>query len=250
MSPEIKLVILLQDLDNRIKETQREIAALPKHVAAIEKTLESHLRKLEADRAALAANQRDRKKQEGEIQEQERKISKLKEQLMEAKTNDQYRAFQKEIDYCQKETRRAEDRILSLMEESEPLEQNVKAAEADLKEEKKKVEAEKQQVRERTAADQKALDELNAERRAAVPNVTPAVYTAYERIRLKRGGRAVADATDGRCSACHLALRPQFYQDLRVSDEVMFCESCGRILYYNPPISFEDVVAAQPNAAH
>jgi predicted nucleic acid-binding Zn-ribbon protein len=61
---------------------------------------------------------------------------------------------------------------------------------------------------------------------------------------------AVAEAVDGRCSACHMALRLQFYQELRIStDGVMFCESCGRILFYNPPISFEDIAAAQPDAA-
>jgi hypothetical protein len=26
----------------------------------------------------------------------------------------------------------------------------------------------------------------------------------------------------------------------------MFCESCGRILYYNPPVSFEMHVATHP----
>ena len=68
MPPDLKLVIRLQDLDNRLAELAREIAALPKHVAEIEKKLISHERKLEADRAALAANQKERKKCEGDIQ--------------------------------------------------------------------------------------------------------------------------------------------------------------------------------------
>ena len=42
------------------------------------------------------------------------------------------RAFQNEIDFCQKEIRKSEDRILELMGESEPLDKNVKAAEAAL----------------------------------------------------------------------------------------------------------------------
>jgi predicted nucleic acid-binding Zn-ribbon protein len=249
MAPDLKLVIRLQDLDSRIRELQREIATLPKHIAEIEKTLESHVRKLEADRAALAANQRERKQLDGEIQDQERKISKLRDQMMGSKiTNEQYRAFQKEIEYCQKEIRKAEDRILSLMEESEPLERNLKAAEAALAEEKLKVGEETQAARARTAQDQKLLDELLAERHSVVEELTPSVYSAYERIRVKRRGVAVAEAVDGRCSACHLAMRPQFFQDLRCTDEVMYCESCGRILFYNPPVSFEDIAAVQGDA--
>lgn len=246
MAPEMKLIIRLQDLDNRIRELQREIATLPKHLSEIERTLESHTRKLEADRAALAANQRERKNLDGDIQDQERKISKLKDQMMGTKiTNEQYRAFQKEIDYCQKEIRRAEDRILNLMEESDSLEQNVKAAESSLIDERAKVQAEQEQVRARTAEDDRLLRELQAEREATVSEIPPAVYAIYERVRAKRGGLAVAEAVDGRCSACHMALRPQFNQELRGCQQVMCCESCSRILYYNPPISFEDIAAAQ-----
>ena len=60
--------------------------------------------------------------------------------MMEAKNNDQYRAFQHEIDFAKQEIRKAEDRILELMGEAEPLDKNVKAAEAALADEKKQVE--------------------------------------------------------------------------------------------------------------
>lgn len=220
---------------------QREISALPKHIAAIEKTLEIHTRKYEADKAALQANQRERKNLEGDIQMQEQKISRLRDQMMSAKTNEQYRAFQKEIEYCQNEIRKMEDRILVLMEESEPLEANVRQAEAALKEERQRVESEKAAARERTALDKQAVEQLQRQREETVRQLAPAVYTAYERIRAKRGGVAVADASEGRCSACHIALRPQFFQDLRFLEQgVMFCESCGRILYYQPPVVVED----------
>lgn len=249
MLPDISLAIRLQDVDNRVAELTREISSLPKHIAEIEKKLESHERKLEADRAALAANQKDRKSMEGEIQVQQQKISKLKDQMLEAKTNDQYRAFQHEIDYCEKEIRRAEDRILELMGESEPLDRNVKAAEGALKQEKAQVEAEKQQARERTAGDQKELDGLNAERKSISSKMTPAVLGSYERVRKLRRGIAVAEAADGRCSQCHMSLRLQFFQDLKRGEQVMYCESCSRILYYNPPQRVEDLSGEAAPAA-
>src|SRR5256714_13237513 len=168
MHPDTHLVIQLQSLDQQITVLEKEVAALPKHIAVIEKTLESHVRKLEADRAALTANQKDRKKLEGDIQIQEQKISKLKDQMLQAKTNEVYQAFQHEIEFCQAEIRRAEDRILDLMGESEELEKNVKAADVALKAEKTQVEAEKQQTRARTEADQKALDELEAAKKSIV----------------------------------------------------------------------------------
>ena len=46
--------------------------------------------------------------------------------MLQAKTNEQYRAFQNEIGYCETEIRKSEDRILDLMGEAEPLEKNAK----------------------------------------------------------------------------------------------------------------------------
>jgi predicted nucleic acid-binding Zn-ribbon protein len=251
MLPDLKLVIRLQEIDNRLAELTREISALPKHTAEIEAKLVSHERKLEADRAALAGNQKERKKCESDIQTQEQKISKLKDQMLEAKTNEQYRAFQNEIDFCQKEIRRAEDRILELMTESEPLDRNVKGAEAALKTEKTQVEAEKAEARERTAGDEKSARELKKERAEIAGSITPSVYQRYERVRKAkmRHGVAVAEALNGRCTACNMTMRPQFFQELKRGDQVMACESCQRILYYNPPVAPEDLASEPAPAA-
>jgi predicted nucleic acid-binding Zn-ribbon protein len=249
MLPDIKLAVRLQDIDNRVAEVTREVSSLPKHITEIERKLESHERKLEADRAALTANQKDRKRLEGDIQVQQQKISKLKDQMLEAKTNEQYRAFQHEIEFCEKEIRQAEDRILELMGESEPLERNVKTAEGALKQEKAQVEGEKQQARERTAGDQRELDQLQAERKSIATQISPAVLSAYERVRKLRHGIAIAEAVDGRCSQCHMSLRLQFFQDLKRGEQVMHCESCSRILYYNPPETFEHLTGEAVPAA-
>jgi len=249
MLPDISSAVRLQEVDGRLAELTKEIASLPKHIAEIEKKLESHQRKLDADRGALTANQKDRKKFEGDIQMQEQKISKLKDQMLQAKTNEQYKAFQHEIGFCETEIRRFEDKILELMSESEGLEKNVKAAEASLKVERTQVEAEKQQARERTEADQKALAELQASRKAIVGSMTPSVYSTYERIRSRRGV-AVAEVVDGRCSVCHIALRPQYLQDLKRGEQVQVCESCQRILFYNPPQQFEDIGGPSASAMH
>ena len=249
MLSDLKLVIRLQEIDNRLADFTREISALPKHIAEIEKKLVAHERKLEADRSALAANQKERKKCDADIQIQEQKISKLKDQMLSAKTNDVFRAFQNEIEFCQNEIRKSEDRILELMGESEPLDKNVKAAELALKAEKAEVEAEKQQARERTAVDQKAVAELNQERGQLVAGISASVYQRYTRIGKMRRGIGIAEAVDGRCSVCNMAIRLQFFQDLKKGDQVMACESCGRILYYNPPQAVEDLGAsAGPSA--
>jgi uncharacterized protein len=243
MHPDTHLVIQLQSLDQKIAALEKEVAALPKHIATIEKALESHNRKLEADRAALAANQKDRKKLEGDIQVHQQKISKLREQMQGAKNNEQYKAFSNEIAFVEKEIRKAEDRILELMSESEPLDGNVKKAEVALKEEKVVVEEEKGRARKRTAENQGFLNEHLKQRAEVVVKLPKATVNVYDRMRIKLGGVAIAEVLNSRCQACQITIRPQYLQDLRKGTELMRCEQCGRFLYINPPVSFEDVSA-------
>lgn len=236
MHPDAHLVSQLQSLDQQIATLDKEVAALPKHIAQIEKALEARTRRLDADRAALAANQRDRKKLDGDIQLHNQKISKLREQMAGAKTNEQYRAFQNEIDFIGKEIRKAEDRILDMMTESETLDGNVKTAEAALKEEKKVVEGEQKAARERTAQDQAQLDTLRGQRATAAAALPKPTAVTYERIKKKWGRVAIAEVVDGRCSQCQITLRPQYFQEIRRGDKLMTCESCGRFLFYNPSV--------------
>jgi predicted nucleic acid-binding Zn-ribbon protein len=249
MLQDLALALRLQALDRTIASLENEIATFPKHIAEIEKRLESHTRRLEVDRAALSANQRERKKLEGDVQLQEQKISKLKTQMLEVKTNEQYRAFQNEIGYAEGEIHKAEDKILDLMEQSERLERNVKAAETDLKQEQQHVDSEKLRASERTALDQKELAERRAERKSITTEMDPKIYAHYERIRKKTKGAVIADATEGRCDACQIVLRPQFFQDLRRGDQIMFCESCGRMLTYNPVVDVSSDIAATQQTA-
>jgi predicted nucleic acid-binding Zn-ribbon protein len=248
MTPDIQAVLRLQSLDLRAAGLQKEIAALPKHIAQIEKALDTHLRKLDVDKAALAANQRGRKSQEDEIKVQEQKMSKLRDQMLQAKNNEQYKAFQHEIEFCEKEIGKAEDRILDLMGESESLDKNVKAAEAALKVEKEHVEGEKAHARKRTDEDQAFLGGVLADRKAIVEALNPKLLATYERIRKKWNGVAVADATSGRCQACQISLRPQFFQELKKAEQLILCESCGRILTYSPPVNLEHEMHQQPAA--
>jgi uncharacterized protein len=241
MLPDVEVAVRLQALDLRISDLQKEIAALPKHVAEIEKKLNAHERRLEKDRAALAANQKERKRLDGEVQIFEGKITKLRDQMLGAKTNEQYRAFQNEIDFASREIRGCEDKILDLMTESESLEKSVKAAEAVLKEERQIVDADKARAEKRTAEDRKRMAELQVERKADAAAMSAQAVATYERIRKARGGIAVSEAVDGRCGQCHISLRPQFMQELKRGEEIRTCESCGRILYWYAPKSPEEL---------
>jgi predicted nucleic acid-binding Zn-ribbon protein len=232
MHPDVGKALHLQELDRTISDLRREIASLPKHIAEIEKALGSHLKKLEVDKGVLAANQHDRSKLEGEGKDNQQKISKLKDQMLGAKTNEQYRAFQKEIDYCETEIRKFDDRGLQLMEEADALSKNVSADELALSEEKRGVGERKKEVAAQSDRAKAELARFLAERAALTASISKPLLATYERLyKRMHDGRVVAKVMDSTCLGCNMTIRPQYLADLRLGSEVLACENCRRILF-------------------
>jgi predicted nucleic acid-binding Zn-ribbon protein len=238
MTEDLAQISRLQALEQRIVEIHTEIKSLPKQVAELEKLIEAHQRKLEAEKATLGANQRERREKELEVQTHTQKVAKLREQMNSAKTNEQFRAFQNEIDFAEKEIKNAEEQIGMLNAAARPLEEAVKGAEAEVAEERRVIEAKKKEAEERTAVFKTDFDGRMAERKRMLRALTPSMLKSYERMRKKYPvGLILVEAVEGRCKGCQMMLRPQLFQDLKQGDQVIHCESCGRFLYWNPPIN-------------
>jgi len=163
MLPEIQNLIELQRADREILRLKEEVAALPKRVAAIEERLAGTKVGLEKAKTAVKADEAARRKYETAILDSQQKISKYRDQSLEVKTNEQYKALMHEIQFAEQEIRANEDKILELMVNAEAREKDVKAAEAELKAETKEIEKEKIEARERTAEDEKQRDRMEQE---------------------------------------------------------------------------------------
>lgn len=237
MNADIGFASRLQEIDHRIAALEKEVAALPRYIAELERQFAEHQKKFEAGRGSLIANQKERKSLEGTVTDSQQKITRLKDQMLQAKTNEQYKAFQHEIAHFESVISTSEDRILELMEAAETLEAEVKKAEAELAVEKKHVDGQKVRAQERAVADQKAIAEAKSRRAGIEKEISPAVLKAYEYVRKKVGANAVCEVVDGTCTGCRLALRPQYYQELKTAQDVRYCENCKRIIYWNPPVA-------------
>ena len=85
------------------------------------------------------------------------------------------------------------------------------------------------------AADKTKLAEVEATRSAHRGTIGEDALSTYDRI-AKSKGTAVAEALNQKCMSCQMMLRPQRWNELRDRDttEMMSCESCGRMLWYDP----------------
>jgi predicted nucleic acid-binding Zn-ribbon protein len=225
-----QLLWTLQQLDTELRTLSEKLKQIPSRVSDLKKTAAAIKTELDQAKTDIIEHKKQYKLCELELKSTEEKVAGYSVQLYSAKTNEQYKAFLKEIDAQKKQKNSIEDRMIVLMEETEALDRKVKenekeSAELDsettrkvemLENEKKELEAAiatRQQQRETTAA--------------AIP---AELLKRYERVRASKGGIAVATVRKERCSGCLSPIPAQRILEVDRQDHLYLCEACGRIL--------------------
>ena len=236
MHPDLERLITLQSFDVEAKRLRDAMAALPKTVAA----QATKATAISGQRAVvlnlIAQEEALRRRQESDVKDFQAKIARVRKQLDLATTTTQVTAFEHEIAYAQAEAAKVEDAEIESMERSESLDTQRKLADAAVEEAETTLERERLRAAETMARDKLALVEVEKKRGELRPQISEAALATYDRI-AKAKGTGVAEALHQKCMACQMMLRPQRWNDLRdrSNDETMMsCESCGRMLYYDP----------------
>ena len=205
----------------------------------MEAKLNDALKSLNTAKDRLSKLAPEKKKLESNIQDLEQKNSKYRGQLTDVKTNEQYKALLHEIEFNEQQIKKIEDNILGVMEEEELLRQESRASEERLKREKNLVEVEKKTAETEAHQDKLALFMLEEQRQSILQSVEKAVLEAYVRISSFRKGIALARAYQESCQACHVRIRPQLLSHVMTGDSIITCDSCSRILYWEPDAPYE-----------
>jgi predicted nucleic acid-binding Zn-ribbon protein len=235
MHSDLNKLMDLQQVDSRIAALESEVAGLPVEVRRIEARLAASKGHVEAVQAAMKVDENARRKHESDIQDQQQKISKYRDQSLAVKTNQEYKALLSEIEQAEAEIRKLEDKILEIMVAADARKEDLRQAEAALKADTVQVEKEKEHARQQTAEDEKQLAELNAQRQELRRDVNDDALRHYDRVMKLRHSALSAVHDDQMCSVCRVILRPQVYQNVVKGEEMVYCDSCQRILYFVPP---------------
>ncbi|MBG0770791.1 MAG: hypothetical protein H0S82_03735 [Anaerolineaceae bacterium] len=75
------------------------------------------------------------------------------------------------------------------------------------------------------------LNKAQREKDAVLQSVKESNLVLYQKLRKSKRGTAVATISDDGCSICGQALTPADIQAVRSGSSLIFCPSCGRILY-------------------
>jgi len=168
------------------------------------------------------------------IKESESLISKYKEQQQNVRNNREYDSLTKELEYQELEIQLSEKKIKEANFRVEKLQEDVGAANEQLKMRKEDLDAKKNELTEIIAETEKEEQEFVEQSKKHETNIEDRLLTAYKRIRDNaRNGLAVVHIERDACGGCFNKIPPQHQLDIRMHKKIIVCEYCGRILVDN-----------------
>jgi predicted nucleic acid-binding Zn-ribbon protein len=117
------------------------------------------------------------------------------------------------------------------MDEVEGTERKAREKEAELKKAQQEIEKEKQRLQQRKKTLEDSIKGTRSERKNVAADLDTSLLSQYDKIRVHKGGLAVATLQDESCGACHMALPPQLVNEV-IGGRIKSCPSCSRLLYW------------------
>ena len=224
----------LQKKDLKLIRVLREIQDIPKRRGDIEAQLSGAKKKLETALDSRKHTEASLREIENEIELLNERVIKYKQQQMEADSNEQYRAFVKEIGSVEAEIKEQEEKQLSLMEALEQGKVIEQTCQEQLAVEQGSIADEIQDLDERLSELTERADQMKVDRRRVAENCDRNLLQKYSRIlNNKKDAAIVLVESGGHCGGCHMKLPPQAINDARNPSKLVRCNFCGRIVY-NP----------------
>ena len=230
MAHPLEALLVLQEKDRKISKLQREIRDIPTRKAEVETQLEQAKAKLAIAHEAQMKVESDLKQLEIEAESHREKIVRYKQQQMEAKNNDQYRALLHEVAAEEKGISELEDREIELMEQLETSKKSIGERDAEMKEEEDGIREEQEMLMERLVEVQEDLDAKIADRERTASNADASLVKKYERLFANKGDFAVVRVENSHCKGCNMRLPPQVVNDALNPAKLVICNYCGRML--------------------
>ena len=234
MSQQLDQLYRLQDRIRFVREREKERDTVPADLADVDTAHREKVEAVERLRARLQQAQAELARAEAELGEHQEKQKKFQATLRNVQSSREYGAVLNEIDGAEKIVHATEERVLALEEEIEATKRDLGTREASLPGETEEHEQKLSGWRETQREIDRELEGARAEIRKIEATIPKRELADFHRLVDKKAGLAIAKVVNGSCSACHMKVRPHAVQTLKVGLEIITCDRCKRLLYWEP----------------
>lgn len=226
------LLFQLQQVDDEISQVEVRLKEIEVAIASDKETIQAmeHLTNTKND-AFLSTHAL--REAEAVVKEIRIKIATSEQSLYGGKIRNpkELQDLQIEIASLKKRLSNAEDKELEQMIGLEEAEKALEIAESNLQEVKNKKATQLSLLHGEQDTLNKKLERLQKERHVTIGSVSNENLQIYNNLRTVKNGKAVAQIGDNACAVCGANIRPSEKQATRSSSRLVYCDTCGRILY-------------------
>jgi predicted nucleic acid-binding Zn-ribbon protein len=234
VSRQLDQLYRLQDRIRFVRQREKERDTVPAELADVDREHQEKVEAVEKLRSRLKQAEIELRKAEVELADYQEKHKKFQITLRAVQSSREYGAVLNEIDGADKLVRATEERVLALEEEIEAAQRNLDTRQASLP---KEIEEHEQRLA-GWRAEQRQIDgeleSARAEIRELEATIPPRERAEFQRLIERKGGVAIVKVVSGSCAACHMKVRPHALQTLKAGVEIITCDRCKRILYWEP----------------
>jgi predicted nucleic acid-binding Zn-ribbon protein len=226
----------VRSVRDRIESKRRAAEARRRNVEALQRQIENLQKQIRSAQAEADRLDLDRKTHEAHA-------AKLREALNRAKTNKEHAAILTELNTDQADLTKTEDAMLAAMGRVDELKKEFAEIQKSREEAGQRAEAmteEAESLRDKLA---EKLASLESMREEAASDIPPEARSLFFRASDKHEGEGMAlvekshpKRADYTCNGCNMTVTLETVNALQSSrDQVMVCQTCGRILYLEEP---------------
>ncbi|MCX6553653.1 MAG: C4-type zinc ribbon domain-containing protein [Candidatus Aminicenantes bacterium] len=233
MKEGLDILYALQQKDDQLKEIGGLIQEIPLQIKALEDERDSRSGMIEKAKKKLQNNIEERKKLEREIAAIKEKISKYKEQMKKVTTNKEYQGISNEIKFEEANITGVEEKIIEKMVEADEIMAVIRDTECEFNKIAAEYNQKIKELHDYLDYHKTKLDEETKNKKELRTKVAANLLKAYDNLFVKKAGKVVSFVQTDFCGVCNIKIRPQVLSELVLSNDVLICESCGRILFKN-----------------
>ncbi|MCK4948392.1 MAG: hypothetical protein KAS46_08490 [Candidatus Aureabacteria bacterium] len=232
MLKDIEVLLKVQEQDLKIIEFEKKLKENPELVNRAKITLSQAEADYKEKEEGFKKLQVARKNKEIEVASYNEQIRKLDSQAGTLKDNKAYKALQDEIINARAKIALDEDEILLNMEECDSVAGKVKQSKEFVDQQMRRVKEAEEKSKVENADMEKQICGLKELKKELEKNVSPKALLKYTRLLKNKRGAVIVLSRHGSCSGCNMKLTPQVLMKLKGGMEIVSCETCQRIIYW------------------
>jgi predicted nucleic acid-binding Zn-ribbon protein len=232
MQEALKVIVNIQDFDMKMirlmrlkKERQKEL----QQIEDLRKELKVQYSEKEKEIAEL---DKDVQSHEQKIQEVASKIKRIEAQQANIKKADEFTALTQEMTSAEREKISIEQKVSDLVDKKNAEEELLERIKLSLKNSEESSQALEREIMASIQIINEEGAGLKTQRDDLAKKANPELLAIYERLLKNKKDRVIVPIENRTCSGCHIVLTAQHENLVRKGENLVFCEHCARIHYW------------------